>query len=117
MKKSTKAMLKLHGWRLDLSLHNYIYYAKYIDDSLSMSVESGYSIRHSKERCLSCDNCLDRCNFEAIFRDDKGDRNYDSEICMGCGLCIEQCSNEALQSYVDPEKSLPLDLERIERTC
>ncbi len=29
MKKSTRNIVKMHGWRLDRAIHNYIYFAYY----------------------------------------------------------------------------------------
>ena len=63
---------------------------------------------------MSCDRCIDHCHFEAIARDEKGLRTYDSKACMGCGLCIENCSGAALELIIDPKKPLPLDLDKIE---
>ncbi len=83
-----------------------------IDPSLSMSAESGYSVRCDEKRCTGCGICKESCHFSAIAFE-QGRWSYDRRSCLGCGLCVENCPEGALSLYVDSEKSLPLDLDRI----
>jgi ferredoxin len=83
-----------------------------IDNSLSMSAESGYSVRCDDEKCSNCGICEEVCHFSAI-EFINGRRDYHRTACLGCGLCVENCPEGALAMYVDPDKPLPLDLDRI----
>ncbi|RJP94670.1 MAG: hypothetical protein C4518_02990 [Desulfobacteraceae bacterium] len=83
-----------------------------IDKSLSMTVGSGYSIRHDNTRCMHCRVCETLCRFGAISFDDNN-RRYDRKVCLGCGLCVENCDHDAISLYTDPAKPLPLDLDLI----
>ncbi len=86
-----------------------------IDKSLSMTVESGYSVRHDGGSCSRCRKCAEICGFGAIvFEDDR--RVYNSGQCLGCELCAQFCPAGALSLYIDPGKSLPLDLDMIRNT-
>jgi ferredoxin len=83
-----------------------------IDNRLSMSAESGYSVRCDEKKCNACGGCEKVCHFGAISFIE-GRWSYHRRACVGCGLCVESCPEEALSLYVDSEKSLPLDLDRI----
>lgn len=83
-----------------------------IDQSLSMTAKSGYSVRYAADQCTLCRKCERICRFGAIvFEDDR--RIYDSRQCLGCELCVQQCAAGALSLYIDPGKPLPLDLDMI----
>lgn len=87
-------------------------YTREIDNSLSMNAESGYSIRQDPEKCCGCRTCQKTCRFHAIeYINDN--RLYIKDNCMGCELCVEKCPAGALSLYRDPDKSLPLDLDKI----
>jgi Pyruvate/2-oxoacid:ferredoxin oxidoreductase delta subunit len=83
-----------------------------ISSQLSMTAASGYSVIKNDEKCINCGTCLEFCHFKAI-RFDNGKRDYDKQKCLGCELCVENCAQDALSIYVDPDKSLPLDLDKI----
>lgn len=86
--------------------------SKKIDPGLSMSAESGYSVKYHSESCGLCLSCIRVCPFNVLeWKDEK--RQYDREACMGCALCTEHCPNEALSLYPDPGKTAPLDLEKL----
>jgi len=86
--------------------------ARRIDKSLSMTAESGYSVRHNADLCSGCRKCEQICRFGAIiFKDEQ--RLYDSSQCLGCELCVQHCFGGALSLYIDPGKPLPLDLDMI----
>lgn len=44
--------------------------------------------------CTACEECVDRCYFDAIEIDDLAE--IDEEKCMGCGLCAVICPVEAI---------------------
>ncbi len=87
-------------------------YTRRIDNRLTMNASAGYSIRCDADKCVQCGTCRDVCHFEAIRLADNI-RSYDKVECMGCELCVEHCPQKALELYVDPQKPLPLDLDKI----
>lgn len=47
--------------------------------------------------CSGCENCLDRCYFDAITMTGENDAAIaEAEKCMGCGLCLVACPEEAI---------------------
>jgi Pyruvate/2-oxoacid:ferredoxin oxidoreductase delta subunit len=87
-----------------------------IDKSLSMTAASGYSVAHKADVCIRCRMCADICGFGAVvFKSDE--RIYDNSRCLGCELCVQQCPAGAIFLYTDPDKSLPLDLDRVRGTA
>ena len=48
------------------------------------------------EECISCGNCINRCQFGAISlgKDDRATVN--PTICFGCGLCRDVCEQNAI---------------------
>lgn len=87
-------------------------YTREIDENLSMSAESGYSILHDAEKCKRCGKCEKICHF-GVIELGNGHRRYNKKKCMGCELCVENCPQGALSLYIDPDKPLPLDLDKI----
>lgn len=82
------------------------------DGVVPVSAKSGYSVRHDPGKCRQCGTCATICHFGSITLVD-GKRSYGSAECRGCELCVENCPNGALSLYVDREKPLPLDIDRI----
>ena len=48
-----------------------------------------------EEGCITCGNCEDKCQMEAIIIDEVARVNLDR--CIGCGLCIPSCDVEAIR--------------------
>lgn len=88
--------------------------ARALDPALSMNAPAGYRVIHDSERCTACGHCATVCHFEAV-RWENGQRQYRQVRCMGCELCVEQCPRQALTLEIDPDKPLPLDLDRLTR--
>lgn len=86
--------------------------ARKIDPTLTMNAESGYSVQRDAELCTSCGTCAATCHFDAISVAGD-DWSYVPTECMGCELCVERCPARALSLYLDPAKSLPLDLDLV----
>jgi ferredoxin len=85
-----------------------------INKDLTMNVKSGYSVKHDPGKCKGCGTCVTTCPFGAIAMGKDG-RVYNSDECMGCELCVESCPNGALSLYIDPQKSLPLDMDFVKK--
>ncbi len=83
-----------------------------MDKHLSQSAKSGYSITHDPGKCKKCGECARVCNF-GVTEFKNGARAYSRNECLGCELCVEKCPGEALSLYIDPDKPLPLDLDKI----
>lgn len=89
-------------------------YLRQLDEDMSMSAQSGYAVIRDKDKCTYCGACAEGCHFDAIQLTDD-DWRYRKRDCMGCELCVEHCPEGALELYVDPEKPMPLDLDKIEK--
>lgn len=58
------------------------------------------------ESCTACEECPERCFFDAITVDDAA--RIDEDKCMGCGLCAVTCPVEAISlKEVREEASVP----------
>ena len=89
---------------------------KKLDKDLTMTALSGYSVDYAPERCTHCGRCVEICPVRAV--DFAGEqRLYRREECLGCELCVEQCPGGALTLYVDADKPLPLDLDRLRESA
>jgi NAD-dependent dihydropyrimidine dehydrogenase PreA subunit len=56
----------------------------------------------NQELCTVCEDCLERCQFNALkMADDTC--TVDTALCVGCGLCVTACPAEALSLALKPE--------------
>lgn len=77
-----------------------------------MLSSSGYMAEVDEEKCVSCGQCAEFCQFKAIgFR--KGTAFIRPKRCMGCGVCIDKCNKDALSLRLAPEKGVPLEVDRL----
>jgi electron transport complex protein RnfB len=63
--------------------------------SLNSVARSDFYARLDEELCTGCEDCIDRCQFNALSMVNdvcQVDRNF----CFGCGLCVTSCSSSAL---------------------
>ncbi len=61
------------------------------------------------EECTTCEECVERCFFEAIsMQGEQGAAVIDADKCMGCGLCVPVCPVECIHlKAVRPEQFVP----------
>ncbi len=71
--------------------------------SLNSVAQSDFFVKIDEELCTGCENCLDRCNFDALKITDDICK-VDLSLCFGCGLCINECPEEAM-SLIQKDKS------------
>ena len=60
---------------------------------------SRFQAEIDKEACIGCEECLERCYFNAISIDEDGEEptaEVNTENCVGCGLCAFVCPSEAI---------------------
>ncbi len=58
---------------------------------------SRYTAQVSDDACTACENCPERCHFDAILMNEDGDLAVvDEAKCMGCGLCQVVCDDGAI---------------------
>jgi electron transport complex protein RnfB len=67
---------------------------------------SAFWSRVDEVRCSGCEQCLARCQFDALYMED-GTAHIDYERCVGCGLCASACPEGALQLVRRPEGQAP----------
>ncbi len=61
-------------------------------------VYSNYFAVVDADKCSSCEDCIDRCQMDAIAVDDIAEINTDR--CIGCGLCVTECPTEAIRLQI-----------------
>lgn len=75
--------------------------------------KSRYEARVDSELCTGCQDCIDRCQFDAIeMRKIEGSKRLKAAIdpakCWGCGVCTLVCDPEALRMHlVRPPQHIP----------
>ena len=80
---------------------------------------SRYRARVDVESCVGCQECVDRCFFDAIeMKRVPGSKKLkafiNEEKCMGCGLCVIGCEQNALIfDLVKPPEYLSIDQEQL----
>lgn len=65
-------------------------------------------IRGCESDCETVDGkskCQSVCPFEAIIKNERGDKIIDEYLCMNCGRCVEACDKG---NYLDTPQFLPL---------
>ena len=73
---------------------------------------SDYFSEVDAELCTGCEECVDRCHFNALSVEDEIAR-INRDFCMGCGLCVSSCSTGALSLSRKPDDQIvqpPSDL-------
>lgn len=82
--------------------------------------KSRYEAGVDQETCIGCQDCVDRCPFDAIEmvrvepsgtakRSKKLKASVDAEKCWGCGVCVVGCDDEALTlKPVRPVEHIPV---------
>jgi Na+-translocating ferredoxin:NAD+ oxidoreductase subunit B len=77
-------------------------------DSPARVVHSNYFAQVIDEDCIACEDCVERCQMDAISMEEVA--VVDLERCIGCGLCITECptgsmilkQKDASDQYVPP---------------
>ncbi len=75
---------------------------------------SRYRAIVDQEACTGCQDCVERCQFEAIeMLSTPGSKKLkafvDAEKCLGCGVCVVKCPADTLTlKVVRPEEYLPV---------
>jgi ferredoxin len=70
-----------------------------IKEGVRLADPSRYQARVDEDECTGCEECLDRCVFNAIDMVEKNGTEVaeiNPEKCMGCGLCVMKCPVEAI---------------------
>jgi len=66
-------------------------------------VISNYRAVVDADACSGCEDCLERCQMEAIEVGDDSVAQVKPERCIGCGLCVTTCPTEAITLVPKPE--------------
>ena len=71
--------------------------------------KSRYRARINQDLCTECYDCVDRCPFRAIEKNesltsDVPKVNVDQGKCFGCGVCVIGCPSDALAMSLTDEK-------------
>jgi len=70
------------------------------------AVLSNYYARVDREECNGCEECIERCQMDAIIMSGAGKAEINLDRCIGCGLCVSGCSTGAISLIAKDEKEL-----------
>ncbi len=70
------------------------------------AVFSNYYATIDQDECTGCEDCIERCQVDAITMNDEGKAEVDLDRCIGCGLCVTTCSTESISLVAKDEKQL-----------
>ncbi|MCP4756108.1 MAG: 4Fe-4S dicluster domain-containing protein [Proteobacteria bacterium] len=62
------------------------------------SLASNYLAEVDPDTCTGCEDCLDRCQMDAIVVEDVA-AQVNLERCIGCGVCVPTCPSESLTLF------------------
>ena len=62
--------------------------------------------RVDSDECTGCEQCLERCQMDAISMNDDELAQVNPDRCIGCGLCVTTCPVEAIKLISKPEAAL-----------
>jgi Na+-translocating ferredoxin:NAD+ oxidoreductase RNF subunit RnfB len=60
-------------------------------------VFSNHMATVNQEECTGCEDCLERCQMDAIVMTDGQTAEINPDRCIGCGLCVTTCPVEAIE--------------------
>jgi heterodisulfide reductase subunit A-like polyferredoxin len=63
-------------------------------DKPAQMVHTNYYAQVDEMLCTGCQDCVDRCQMDAITVDETAQVNLDR--CIGCGLCVTGCPTDAM---------------------
>jgi len=63
--------------------------------------------------CSGCEDCIEFCQFDALFMGDTGVVEVNAVRCVGCGVCVPVCSTGALGMVPRPESDVIIPPETI----
>jgi len=70
------------------------------------SLSSNYRARVDGDTCTGCEDCLDRCQMDAISMVDVT-AQIDVDRCVGCGVCVPSCASDSISLMQRPELKQP----------
>lgn len=68
--------------------------------------DNNYTARINPELCIGCENCIKRCQMEALCLVDNIS-TVDLDRCIGCGLCVTTCTKKAIRLHSNNKKIKP----------
>ena len=71
-------------------------------------VFSNHLAKVDSVECTGCEQCLERCQMNAILMNDDELAQVNLDRCIGCGLCVTTCPVEAMKLIPKPEAALRL---------
>lgn len=78
-------------------------------NGVPMLASSGYVAYVDEGECISCNTCVEYCQFDALDLKD-GVGFVARELCMGCGVCISKCPQGAISLTRDERRGVPLEI-------
>lgn len=77
------------------------------------SQKSQPEIAWSTQKCIACNQCMEKCELKNISLKDKNELNINRKLCSGCFKCAEVCPSMAMH-VIGEEKSISEILEEVE---
>ncbi len=70
------------------------------------SLSSNYLARVDEDTCTCCEDCLDRCQVNALSMVDAS-AEVDVSRCVGCGVCVPSCDSDSISLMQRPDLKQP----------
>ncbi len=67
-------------------------------------VFSNHYVSIDQETCAGCEDCIDRCQMNALSMNDNEQAEVNLDRCIGCGLCGITCPTDSLQLVLKSEE-------------
>lgn len=77
-------------------------------DNPAKMIITNYYVQVNEQECSGCEECIDRCQMDAITMDDDLIAQINLNRCIGCGLCVTTCASEAISLIRKPEDQLQI---------
>ena len=79
-------------------LHTRNHFADIMNKLMTTDMRRGSMpyVQYTKEKCIYCKKCINKCDYQAISITDDKEFILNKELCRKCYKCIEECSKKAL---------------------
>ncbi len=73
----------------------------------AMIAASNFGLQVNAEECTGCEECIERCQMEALSLNKDEVITVDEVLCVGCGNCVSECPTECLSMVRKSDEKPP----------